>query len=202
MLDTVSNQNSVEGLMLDIGRRARAAARPLAIASTEAKNKALLAMADALVSAEADILAANAIDLKNAAEAGVAASFIDRLTLNSARVAAIAQSMREIAELQDPVGSIIAEWDRPNGLHIERVRTPLGVIGVIYESRPNVTADAASASQRAAAALRSPMISRSRPAAIGSQTSTLRMGQSACMGQLTQRSHASSAERPMIVAKA
>jgi len=142
MLDTVSNQNSVEGLMLDIGRRARAAARPLAIASTDAKNKALLAMADALTSAEADILAANAIDLKNAAEAGVAASFIDRLTLNSARVAAIAQSMREIAELQDPVGSIIAEWDRPNGLHIERVRTPLGVIGVIYESRPNVTADA------------------------------------------------------------
>jgi glutamate-5-semialdehyde dehydrogenase len=142
MLDTVSNQNSVEGLMLDIGRRARAAARPLAIASTEAKNKALLAMAEALVKAEAEILAANAIDLKNAAESGVAASFVDRLTLNSARVAAIAQSMREIAELPDPVGTVIAEWDRPNGLHIERVRTPLGVIGVIYESRPNVTADA------------------------------------------------------------
>lgn len=142
MLDTVSNQNSVDGMMLDIGRRARAAARPLAIASTEAKNKALLAMADALVKAEADILAANAIDLKNAAESGVAASFIDRLTLNSARVAAIAQSMREIAELPDPVGTVITEWDRPNGLHIERVRTPLGVIGVIYESRPNVTADA------------------------------------------------------------
>jgi glutamate-5-semialdehyde dehydrogenase len=142
MLDTVSNQNSVDGLMLDIGRRARAAARPLAIASTESKNKALLAMADALVKAEAEILAANAIDLKNAAESGVAASFIDRLTLNSARVAAIAQSMREIAELPDPVGTVITEWDRPNGLHIERVRTPLGVIGVIYESRPNVTADA------------------------------------------------------------
>jgi glutamate-5-semialdehyde dehydrogenase len=142
MLDTVSNQNSVDGLMLDIGRRARAAARPLAIASTEAKNKALLAMADALVKAEAEILAANAIDLKNAADSGVAASFIDRLTLNSARVAAIAQSMREIAELSDPVGTVISEWDRPNGLHIERVRTPLGVIGVIYESRPNVTADA------------------------------------------------------------
>jgi glutamate-5-semialdehyde dehydrogenase len=142
MLDTVSNQNSVEGLMLDIGRRARAAARPLAIASTEAKNKALLAMADALVKAEAEILSANAIDLKNAAESGVAASFIDRLTLNSARVAAIAQSMREIAALPDPVGTVITEWDRPNGLHIERVRTPLGVIGVIYESRPNVTADA------------------------------------------------------------
>lgn len=142
MLDTVSNQNSVEGMMLDIGRRARAAASPLAIASTEAKNKALLAMADALVKAEAEILAANAIDLKNAAESGVAASFIDRLTLNSARVAAIAQSMREIAELPDPVGTVMSEWDRPNGLHIERVRTPLGVIGVIYESRPNVTADA------------------------------------------------------------
>lgn len=142
MLDTVSNQNSVEGLMIDIGRRARAAARPLAIASTEAKNKALLAMADALMKAEGEILAANAIDLKNAAESGVAASFIDRLTLSSARVAAIAQSMREIAELPDPVGTVITEWDRPNGLHIERVRTPLGVIGVIYESRPNVTADA------------------------------------------------------------
>ncbi|MFN3720403.1 MAG: glutamate-5-semialdehyde dehydrogenase [Rhizobium rhizophilum] len=142
MLETVSNQNSVEGLMLGIGRRARAAARPLAVASTEAKNKALLAMADALVAAEADILAANALDLKNAAEAGLAASFVDRLTLNSDRVAAIAQSMREIAELPDPVGTIITEWDRPNGLHIERVRTPLGVIGVIYESRPNVTADA------------------------------------------------------------
>lgn len=142
MLDTVSNQNSVEGMMLDIGRRARAAARPLAIASTEAKNRALLAMADAVMEAEAEILAANVIDLKNAAESGVAASFIDRLTLNSARVAAIAQSMREIAELPDPVGTVITEWDRPNGLHIERVRTPLGVIGVIYESRPNVTADA------------------------------------------------------------
>jgi glutamate-5-semialdehyde dehydrogenase len=142
MLDAVSNQNSVEGLMLDIGRRARAAARPLAIASTDAKNKALLAMAEALVAAEAEILAANAADLKNAAAANLAASFVDRLTLNSARVAAIAQSMREIAELPDPVGSVITEWDRPNGLHIERVRTPLGVIGVIYESRPNVTADA------------------------------------------------------------
>ena len=142
MLDTVSNENSVEGLMLGIGRRARAAARPLAIASAEAKNKALLAMADALVAAEADILSANALDLKNAAEAGLVASFIDRLTLDSTRVAAIAQSMREIADLADPVGSIITEWDRPNGLHIERVRTPLGVIGVIYESRPNVTADA------------------------------------------------------------
>lgn len=142
MLDTVSNQNSVEGMMLDIGRRARAAARPLAMASTEAKNRALLAMADAVMESEAEILAANTNDLKNAAESGVAPSFIDRLTLNPARVTAIAQSMREIAELPDPVGTVMSEWDRPNGLHIERVRTPLGVIGVIYESRPNVTADA------------------------------------------------------------
>ena len=142
MLETAANGNSVEALMLDIGRRARAAARPLANTSTDAKNAALRAMADALVAAEADILAANVIDLKNAADTGVAASFIDRLTLNASRIAGIAQSLREIAELPDPVGSIIAEWDRPNGLHIERVRTPLGVIGVIYESRPNVTADA------------------------------------------------------------
>ncbi len=142
MLETAANGNSVEALMLDIGRRARSAARPLANTSTEAKNAALRAMADALVAAEADILAANTIDLKNAADTGVAASFIDRLTLDATRIAGIAQSLREIAELPDPVGSIIAEWDRPNGLHIERVRTPLGVIGVIYESRPNVTADA------------------------------------------------------------
>lgn len=142
MLDSVSNDNSMEAVMLDIGRRARRAARPLATASTEAKNTALKAMADALLAAEVEILAANAIDLKTAAETGVAASFIDRLTLDSARIQGIAQSLREIAALPDPVGSLIAEWDRPNGLHIERVRTPLGVIGVIYESRPNVTADA------------------------------------------------------------
>nr|MDH4440627.1 aldehyde dehydrogenase family protein [Rhizobium sp.] len=142
MLDTVSNQNSVDGLMLDIGRRARAAARPLATASTDTKNKALLAMADSLAAAEPEILAANALDLKNAANAGLAPSLVDRLTLNSERIAAIARSMHEIADLADPVGTVITEWDRPNGLHIERVRTPLGVIGVIYESRPNVTADA------------------------------------------------------------
>lgn len=142
MLETAANGNSIEALMLDIGRRARAAARPLANTSTDTKNAALRAMADALLAAETDILAANAIDLKNAADTGVAAAFIDRLTLDAARITGIAQSLREISELPDPVGSIIAEWDRPNGLHIERVRTPLGVIGVIYESRPNVTADA------------------------------------------------------------
>ncbi|QKC88159.1 glutamate-5-semialdehyde dehydrogenase [Mesorhizobium sp. NZP2234] len=129
-------------LMADIGRRARAAARPLAIATTAAKNAALLAMADALLAREQDILDANAIDVSNGEESGLSASFMDRLKLNPARIRAMADGIREIAALRDPVGDVIAEWDRPNGLHIERVRTPLGVVGVIYESRPNVTADA------------------------------------------------------------
>ncbi|MFA6155049.1 glutamate-5-semialdehyde dehydrogenase [Mesorhizobium sp.] len=129
-------------LMADIGRRARAAARPLAIAPTAAKNAALAAMADAIVAREQDILDANAIDVSNGEESGLSASFMDRLKLNPARIRAMADGIREIADLRDPVGDVIAAWDRPNGLHIERVRTPLGVVGVIYESRPNVTADA------------------------------------------------------------
>ncbi|TPM19189.1 glutamate-5-semialdehyde dehydrogenase [Mesorhizobium sp. B2-3-5] len=129
-------------LMADIGRRARAAARPLAIASTAAKNAALAAMAQAIIAREQEILDANAIDISNGEESGLSVSFMDRLKLNPARIRAMADGIREIAELSDPVGDVIAAWERPNGLHIERVRTPLGVIGVIYESRPNVTADA------------------------------------------------------------
>ena len=129
-------------LMADIGRRARAAARPLAVASTKAKNAALVAMADAILRNEQAILDANAIDMSNGEEAGLSGSFMDRLKLDTSRIKAMADGIREIAALEDPVGDVIAEWDRPNGLHIERVRTPLGVIGVIYESRPNVTADA------------------------------------------------------------
>ncbi|MDG4888380.1 glutamate-5-semialdehyde dehydrogenase [Mesorhizobium sp. WSM4887] len=129
-------------LMADIGLRARAAARPLAVASTKAKNDALAAMADAILRNEQAILEANAIDMSNGEEAGLSGSFMDRLKLNPSRIKAMADGIREIAALKDPVGEVIAEWDRPNGLHIERVRTPLGVIGVIYESRPNVTADA------------------------------------------------------------
>ncbi len=128
--------------MADVGRRARAAARPLALATTECKNAALAAMADAVLRRESEILEANAIDIANGEEAGLTGSFMDRLKLNPSRIRAIADGIREIAALRDPVGDVIAEWDRPNGLHIERVRTPLGVIGVIYESRPNVTADA------------------------------------------------------------
>jgi glutamate-5-semialdehyde dehydrogenase len=129
-------------LMADLGRWARAAARPLAIASTAAKNEALATMAAAILRSEKAILEANAIDLKNGEEAGLAASFMDRLTLTPERIRAIAQGLSEIAALPDPVGAVTAQWERPNGLSIERVRTPLGVIGVIYESRPNVTADA------------------------------------------------------------
>lgn len=129
-------------LMAAIGRKARAAVRPLAVASTAAKNAALSAMADAILRNEKAILAANAIDVANGEEAGLSASFMDRLKLDAKRIRAMSDGIREIAALKDPVGDVISEWDRPNGLHIERVRTPLGVIGVIYESRPNVTADA------------------------------------------------------------
>jgi glutamate-5-semialdehyde dehydrogenase len=128
--------------MADIGRRARAAARPLAVATTASKNAALAAMADAILRREQEILEANAIDISNGHEAGLSASFMDRLKLDPARIRAIAAGIREIAELRNPVGDVIAAWERPNGLKIERVRTPLAVIGVIYESRPNVTADA------------------------------------------------------------
>jgi glutamate-5-semialdehyde dehydrogenase len=128
--------------MADIGRRARAAARPLAVATTASKDAALAAMADAILRREQEILEANAIDISNGHEAGLSASFMDRLKLDPARIRAIAAGIREIAELRNPVGDVIAAWERPNGLKIERVRTPLGVIGVIYESRPNVTADA------------------------------------------------------------
>ncbi len=132
----------VEALMLEIGKQAKAAAQPLAVASAERKHAALVSMATNIIAAKEKILAANAIDLENARESGMAASFVDRLTLTEERIIDMANGIRAIADLKDPVGEVIAEWDRPNGLHIERVRTPLGVIGVIYESRPNVTADA------------------------------------------------------------
>jgi len=142
MLNKVDGGADIAAIMAEVGRKAKAAAAPLAIASAEQKNKALLAAADSILASKDAILAANKLDLANAAESGMAASFVDRLTLDDSRIEAIADGIRAIAALPDPVGEVIAEWDRPNGLHIERVRTPLGVIGVIYESRPNVTADA------------------------------------------------------------
>ncbi len=142
MLDTVALSPDIDVLMNDIGRKAKAAARPLGFASTNAKNKALNAMADAILANKAQILSENAKDLKDVEGTDMLASFIDRLTLNDKRVTEMAEGIRAIAALPDPIGEVIAAWDRPNGLKIERVRTPLGVIGVIFESRPNVTADA------------------------------------------------------------
>jgi glutamate-5-semialdehyde dehydrogenase len=141
MLDD-PRKREIQDLMALIGRQAKAASRPLAMATADRKNAALLAMADAIIAQTRTILSANAVDLDNARETGVAASFIDRLTLTSERIADMAAAIRAIAELPDPVGHVMADWVRPNGLRIQRVRTPLGVIGVIYESRPNVTADA------------------------------------------------------------
>ena len=129
-------------LMARIGRDARAAARPLATASAERKHAALVSMADAIRRNEQAIHDANAIDMANGVESGLTPASMDRLKLDSGRIRSMIDGIREIAELKDPVGEVIAAWDRPNGLRIERVRTPLGVIGVIFESRPNVTADA------------------------------------------------------------
>lgn len=131
-----------KAVMNALGVAAKAAASVLAIAPRAQKDKALLEAAKALRATTPDILAANAKDVAAMVEKGAAASFIDRLTLDEGRVDAIASGLEAIADLPDPVGSVIADWERPNGLKISRVRTPLGVIGVIFESRPNVTADA------------------------------------------------------------
>lgn len=141
MLDKVE-ANDVQSLMAGMGRRARAAGRMLATAPTEAKNKALAEMANAIRAAIPEILVGNAKDVEAMKANGQTAAFLDRGTLNEERIEAIAKALEDIVALPDPVGSVIAAWERPNGLKIERVRTPLGVIGVIYESRPNVTADA------------------------------------------------------------
>ncbi|MFN4228964.1 glutamate-5-semialdehyde dehydrogenase [Parvibaculum sp.] len=128
--------------MAGIGRKAREAATMLATTPTKQKDAALLAAAMCIRANVDDILAANEQDVADAKKNGLTPAMIDRLTLDTTRVEGIAKALEEIAALPDPVGSKIAEWDRPNGLHIERVRVPLGVIGIIYESRPNVTADA------------------------------------------------------------
>jgi glutamate-5-semialdehyde dehydrogenase len=130
-------------LMHEIGRRAREAAGVLALASTAQKNTALAAAADAIRAGERDLLAANARDLAEAKAAGATPAFLDRLALDTKRVAAMAAGLDVVRELRDPVGEVTAQWARPNGMTIERVRVPLGVIGIVYESRPNVTADAA-----------------------------------------------------------
>jgi len=134
--------DDIERLLAPIGRAAVAAAEVLARADTAQKNAALEAAAQALRRRRDEILAANAQDLEVARTRGLAAAMIDRLALDAVRVEAMARGVEEIARLADPVGTVLAEWERPNGLRIQRVRVPLGVIGIIYESRPNVTCDA------------------------------------------------------------
>jgi glutamate-5-semialdehyde dehydrogenase len=134
---------SLRRTMLEQGKMARQAARFLATASTTLKNDALLAMAKALENETPAILEANQLDLELGRQQGLTSALLERLALNEARVKDMAQGLREIAALTDPVGEVLGMWRRPNGLEIGRVRTPLGVVGIIYESRPNVTADAA-----------------------------------------------------------
>ena len=135
--------SSLEQDVVTLCRAARAAAPALARASTDEKNAALRAGASALRTRTGELLEANAKDVAAARAAGVAPAFLDRLTLTAARVDAMAVGLEQIAALPDPVGEEISRWSRPNGLDIQQVRVPLGVIGIIYESRPNVTADAA-----------------------------------------------------------
>jgi glutamate-5-semialdehyde dehydrogenase len=141
-LKTVEGSD-IAALMHAIGQRAREAARTLALAATAQKDAALAAMAQAIRRGKADILAANAQDVAEAKAAGATAAFLDRLALDDKRIAATADGLDVVRALPDPVGTVAERWTRPNGMMIERVRVPLGVVGVIYESRPNVTADAA-----------------------------------------------------------
>jgi glutamate-5-semialdehyde dehydrogenase len=141
-LKSIEGTGDLAAMMAEIGRRARAAARVLALAPAASKDKALAAMAAAIRAQKARILAANAEDIAAAQLAGMTGAFVDRLGLDDAKIEAIAAGIEVVRDLKDPVGSVIESWTRPNGMTIERVRVPLGVIGIIYESRPNVTADA------------------------------------------------------------
>jgi glutamate-5-semialdehyde dehydrogenase len=132
----------IPAMMQDIGMRAKAASAELAFATAEAKTQALNVAADALWSRRAEIIAANAQDMEFGRAKGLSDAMLDRLLLDEGRIESMCKSLRNVAAQDDPVGQVMDEWERPNGLHIQRVRTPLGVIGVIYESRPNVTADA------------------------------------------------------------
>ena len=134
----------IQSAILEMGRKARAASRELVKLTTEQKNVILLAMADEIEARQGSILEANAKDLSRATENGLSKAMIDRLTLDPKRLKAVADAVREVAALPDPVGEILTDWTRPNGLHITKKRVPIGVIGIIFESRPNVTTDAAS----------------------------------------------------------
>jgi glutamate-5-semialdehyde dehydrogenase len=139
---TIEGTADIAGLMREIGRRAKAAARVLALASAEQKDKALVAIAAAIRAGQDDILAANAEDIAEAKASGETAAFLDRLALDPKRIALMIAGVDTVRALKDPVGAVMERWTRPNGMTIERVRVPLGVVGIVYESRPNVTADA------------------------------------------------------------
>jgi glutamate-5-semialdehyde dehydrogenase len=141
-LKSIDRTGDLAAAMAQIGVAARAAARVLALAPTGQKNRALAAMAAAVRARAPEILAANAEDVAEARAGGTGAAFLDRLMLDPARVEAMAAGIETVAALNDPVGAVLDSWTRPNGMTIERVRVPLGVVGIVYESRPNVTADA------------------------------------------------------------
>ena len=141
-LKSIEGSRDIAAAMGEIGRRARAAARALALVPADQKNRALGDMAAAVRAQSSLILAANAEDVAEARAAGVTGAFLDRLALDPTRVDAIAAGIDAVRGLKDPIGTVMESWTRPNGMQIERVRVPLGVIGIIYESRPNVTADA------------------------------------------------------------
>src|SRR5438477_526517 len=143
-LKAIDGNADLTGLMNDLAKSARAAARTLALASTEQKNRALTAMAHAIRADASAILTANAEDVAEARAGGATSAFLDRLALDDKRVEAMAEGIETIRDIEDPVGAITERWTRPNGLTIERVRVPLGVVGVIFENRPNVAADAGS----------------------------------------------------------
>ncbi len=141
-LKSIEGTGDIAAAMSEIGRNARAAARQLALVGAEQKDSAIAKMAANVRAERARILAANAEDIAEARAAGISPAFLDRLTLDGVRIEAIAAGIEAVRAVHDPVGRVTESWSRPNGMFIERVRVPLGVIGIIYESRPNVTADA------------------------------------------------------------
>jgi glutamate-5-semialdehyde dehydrogenase len=141
---TALNDMDLKAYMQQLGQQARNASRVIAAASTETKNAALLAIAEALDSNRASVLSANALDMQNGRDSSLDAALLDRLELNDARVDAMIEGLRQVAELPDPIGVISDRKTRPSGIEVAKMRVPLGVVGIIYESRPNVTVDAAS----------------------------------------------------------
>ncbi|MEM1005379.1 MAG: gamma-glutamyl-phosphate reductase, partial [Pseudomonadota bacterium] len=138
----MKDQDNIPALMADLGQRAKDAARDLAFASAERKHAALIAAGEAVWTNRARIIEANKQDLEFGRQKGLSPAMMDRLMLDESRIQGMVDGLRTVADQSDPVGEVLTEWDMPSGLNIQRVRTPLGVIGVIYESRPNVTADA------------------------------------------------------------